>query len=139
MGNALPIVVKGILLAMTYACFAKLAKRLKNERYTIKYTDTLGWAFSMGEEGLECVNILPSTVVTKYALFLHVASQQASSWNEPAKRRIHTKAVLIPADSLSDDEYRCLIVKLVTTAIKQEQVFMSVDRIKPLEKKNTSV
>lgn len=93
----------------------------------------------MSEGGLEPVRILPSTVVTKYALFLHIENQQKPSLNKPALTNITKKALLIPADSLADDEYRSLIAKLVSTAIKQEQVFVSVDKIKPIEKKNTSV
>jgi len=137
--NALPIAVKIILFAVIYACFDRLVKRLKNERYTIKYSDASGWELSMGEGGLEPVRILPSTVVTKYALFLHLESRQKPSLDKPALTSIPKKALLIPADSLADDEYRSLIAKLVSTAIKQEQVFVSVDKIKPIEKKNTSV
>jgi len=139
LSNALPIVVKGLLFAMTCAGFTKLAKRLKQRQDTIRYSDATAWELSTGEGGFECVRILPSTVVTKYALFLHVESRQKSPVNKIALPGTNKKAVLIPADSLSDDEYRRLIVKLITTMIKQEQVFVSVDKIKPIEIKNTSI
>ncbi|MDP2903583.1 MAG: hypothetical protein Q8N96_10825 [Methylovulum sp.] len=133
LSNALPITVKGFLFAMTYVCFAELVKRLKNGHYAIKYSDASGWEFSTCKGCFEDVRILPSTVVTKYALFLHIESRQKNPLNNTALKGTNKKTALILADTLSDDEYRCLIVKLITTAIKQEQTNGSVDRINPLK------
>ena len=45
-------------------------KRLKNEAYTIKYTEALGWQLSKDQD-LVSIEILNSTVVTTFAIFLH--------------------------------------------------------------------
>lgn len=133
--NALPVAAKMLLLAATYAYFAAIFKRLQNTaQYTLKYSGAAGWQVSTGAD-FESVRILQSTVVTPYALFLHTESRLAKAATTGAKHR----ALLILPDALSDDEYRRLIVKLVTNTVKQQHGSISVDKIKPIERHNTSV
>jgi predicted Kef-type K+ transport protein len=98
---ALPITVKLALLAGIFMHFRFFVKRLKNEQYTIKHTEALGWEISDGND-FEPVQILDSTVITIFAIFLH--------FNDNA----HKRSVLIANDALSEDDYRRLIVRLKT-------------------------
>ncbi len=132
LANALPLEVQAALFVITYFYFEAVIKRLNNQHYAIQYSTASGWEFSTCGGDFEKVQVLASSVVTKYALFLHIESRQ-NSLNKIALKSATKKTALILADTLSEDEYRCLIVKLITTAIKQEQTDGSVDRIKPLK------
>jgi hypothetical protein len=72
---------------------------LKIERRNIRYTEKLGWEISEGGD-FEAVHILRSTVVTTFFIFLQMQ-------NKPT--------ILIASDSLNEDDYRQLIVKLKIT------------------------
>jgi len=86
-------------------------KRLKNEAYTIKYTEALGWQLSKDPD-LVSIEILNSTVVTPFAIFLHYKES-----SQPSFRITRTKQTrLILNDALTDEDYRCLVVKLKITA-----------------------
>jgi toxin CptA len=88
-------------------------KHLKNEPYTIQYTETLGWQISKGHE-LVSIKILNSTVVTTFAIFLHYKeNSQPQCSMSPAKQ-----TCLILNDALAEEDYRRLIVKLKITYIK---------------------
>ncbi len=88
-------------------------KRLKDDYYTIKYTEALGWQISKDHD-LVSIEILSSTVVTTFALFLHYKeSPQLHPRTTPPKQ-----ARLILNDALSNEDFRHLIVKLKITHIK---------------------
>jgi hypothetical protein len=88
-------------------------KRLKNEAYTIKYTEALGWQLSKDQD-LVSIEILNSTIVTTFAIFLHYKERSPSNFKTPRAKRTR----LILNDALSDEDYRCLLVKLKITHIK---------------------
>ncbi len=88
-------------------------KRLKNEAYTIKYTEALGWQLSKDQD-LVSIEILNSTVITTFAIFLHYKERSPSNFRSPGAKQTR----LILNDALSDDDYRCLLVKLKITHIK---------------------
>jgi toxin CptA len=108
LANALPIAVKLILLTGICLHFRFIVKRLKNERYKIKHSEALGWEIS-GRYDFEPVQILNSTVITTFAIFLH--------FNNTALRQ----SLLIMHDALSEDEYRHLIVRLKTAHKVEER------------------
>ena len=85
-------------------------KRLKNEAYTIKYTEALGWQLSKDQD-LVSIEILNSTVVTTFAIFLHYKERSPSNFKTPRAKQTR----LILNDALSDEDYRCLLVKLKIT------------------------
>jgi len=100
--NALPIAVK---LALSIGIFIHLRfmiKRLKSERHEIKQSEALGWEISSGND-FKSVQILNSTVITIFAIFLH--------FTDHARKQ----SVLIVNDALTEDDYRRLIVRLKTT------------------------
>lgn len=103
--NALPVTVKLALLTGICLHLWFVIKRLKNEQYKIKQSEPLGWAvLSEGSDGndFEPIQILNSTVITVFAIFLHFT------------KNAHKQAVLIVNDALSEDDYRRLIVRLKT-------------------------
>ena len=99
--NALPVAVKLALSTGIFMHLRFIIKRLKNEPYKIKHTEALGWEVSDGN-GFEQVQILDSTVITIFAIFLHFSSNA------------HKRSLLIMNDALSEDDYRRLIVRLKT-------------------------
>lgn len=100
--NALPITVKLALLTGIFLHLWFIIKRLKNEQCTIKHTEALGWEVSDGND-FESIQILNSTVITIFAIFLHF------------NKNAHKQSVLILNDALNEDDYRRLIVRLKTS------------------------
>jgi toxin CptA len=113
MANALVFAIKiGLCASICIHCWWTV-KRLTAERYAIKHTEALGWEVSEGCD-FASVEILKSTVITTFVLFLHFKlGSQAQPWKSS-----HKKTLLVLNDALAEEDYRCLIVKLKTTAIK---------------------
>ncbi len=99
--NALPITVKLLLLSGICIHFHFMIKRLENEQYKIKHTEALGWEIAGGND-FQPVQILNSTVITTFAIFLHFTDNTRK------------QSVLIVTDALSENDYRRLIVRLKT-------------------------
>ena len=111
--NALVFVIKISLFACIGLHCWLAVRRLNTVHYAIKHTEALGWEVSEGCD-FATVEILKSTVITPFALFLHFKHRyQAQSWKPGDK-----KSLLVLCDALTEEDYRCLIVKLKTTAIK---------------------
>lgn len=100
--NTLPITVKLALLTgiCLHLCF--VINRLKNQQCKIKQSEALGWTILSDGNDFEPIQILNSTVITVFAIFLHF------------NKNTHKQAVLIASDALSEDDYRRLIVRLKT-------------------------
>jgi hypothetical protein len=114
MANALAFAIKISLCTLICIYGWWTVSRLNNERHTIKYTEALGWEVSEGGD-FATIEILKSTVITTQILFLHFKQRfQAQSWKYG-----HKKTLLVSSDALDEEEYRCLIVKLKTTAINR--------------------
>ena len=103
--NTLPIAIKLALLIGIIMHLGLTNKRLKSEQHKIKHTEALGWEISDGND-FEPIQILNSTVITTFAIFLHF------------NKNAHKQAVLIVNDALSEDDYRRLIVRLKTAGKK---------------------
>ncbi len=117
--NSLPIIFKCILFTGISLHLGLFVMRLKSPERTIKYAEALGWEVSLGDD-FEAVKVLPSTVITIFAIFLHISRQNRD--NYPTLWGASKKIILILSDTLTEDEYRCFIVKLKTTAIKQQTI-----------------
>lgn len=113
MANALALTVKISLFVLIGIHYRLTVSRLNAENYTIKYTEALGWEISEGAD-FASIDILKSTVITTQALFLHFKY----SFQAQTGKSNHKKTLLVLKDALSDEDYRYLIVKLKTTAIK---------------------
>jgi hypothetical protein len=113
MANALVLAIKMSLFVLICIHYWLTVRRLNAEHYSIKYTEALGWQVSEGCDFVS-VEILKSTVITTQTLFLHFKhGSQAQSWTSG-----HKKTLLVLNDALAGEDYRCLIVKLKTTALK---------------------
>lgn len=100
--NALPVAAKLTLLAGICLHLWLTLKRLKIEQHTLKHSNAAGWEISSGND-FESVQILNSTVISVFAIFLH--------FNNHAGKQ----SVLIINDALCEADYRRLIVRLKTT------------------------
>ncbi|MEI6707590.1 MAG: protein YgfX [Methylococcales bacterium] len=100
--NSLPIILKCVLLIAVSCHFYILHKQLKIKHYRIEHSEQ-GWILAEGDK-LDAIRILPSTVISIFAIFLHVKIDDKPK-----------QTLVIASDSLSDDDYRCLIVRLKTT------------------------
>jgi hypothetical protein len=98
--NALPVALKAGLVVLIGLNFKFTYPKLNNEQPKIKYSEKAGWEISNGGD-FEAVEILKSTVITTFIIFLQVKNQPA---------------LLVANDALSEDDYRQLIVKLRMTA-----------------------
>jgi len=105
LANALPIAVKLALLTGIGVHFHFTVKRFKTEQRTIRHNEALGWGISDGDD-FKPVQILASTVITVFAIFLH--------FTDNAQKQ----SMLIINDALNEDDYRRLIVRLKTAGTK---------------------
>jgi hypothetical protein len=108
--NSLPVLIKCGLFIVIGSHFYCQRQRLKNQQYTIKHTESLGWELAENGE-FAVVQILPSTVSSIFAIFLHLKKD-----NKPMQ------TVLIVSDALAEDDYRRLIVMLKTNGITKTSI-----------------
>lgn len=101
--NALPVIVKLVLLGGICIHFWFITNRFKDKHYKIRHTEGLGWELADGND-VEAIEILTTTVITTFAIFLH--------FNKNAKKQ----SLLILNDALSEHDYRRLIVRLKTAS-----------------------
>ncbi|CAA9890836.1 conserved hypothetical protein [Candidatus Methylobacter favarea] len=101
--NDLPLTVRFGLLAGIVLHLGFVLNCLKTERYKIRHTEAFGWEISVGKD-FNPVIILNSTVITIFAIWLHIKRQNADK-----------QAILVLNDALSEDDYRRLIVMLKTS------------------------
>jgi hypothetical protein len=85
-------------------------KRLKNEQYTLKYTESLGWQL-LKDHDLVSIEILDSTVLTPFVIFLHYRERLQLGFRTTRAKQTR----LILSDALANQDYRHLIVKLKIT------------------------
>ena len=111
--NALVFAIKISLFACIGMHCWLTVRRLNTEHYAIKHTEALGWEVSEGGD-FAPVEILKSTVITPFVLFLHFTYSYQDQTGKPGDK----KSLLVLRDALNEEDYRCLIVKLKTTSIK---------------------
>jgi hypothetical protein len=117
--NALPIMVQ-MLLAVGLAghCYWAIHREWR-VWHGLRYSKALGWEMA-GPSSFIAVYILPSTVITPFALLLHVEIQDSHTHIYPllafGRTRPKTRqTILILPDNLGQVDYRHLAVKLKTT------------------------
>lgn len=103
--NSLPVIIKCALLLAIGCHFYFQFNGLKNQQYTIKHSETLGWELADGDD-FAAIQILPSTVISIFAVFLQFEKENQSK-----------QSLVILSDALAEDDYRRLIVTLKTTDI----------------------
>jgi hypothetical protein len=100
--NNLPISLKGLLLLAITCHYYIYSTRQKAKHYRLEYNE-IGWQLAENDEFLT-IEILPSTVVSRMAIFLHYKTE-----HKPIN------ALVIFNDALVADDYRYLITKLKIT------------------------
>jgi hypothetical protein len=106
--NSLPVLIKGVLFVAVAIHFYVQFKQLNAKQYIIKHTETAGWELSTGGE-FAAVAVLPSTVISTVAIFLHLKTDGKARQN-----------LVIASDALAENDYRSLIVRLKTTLYDKE-------------------
>lgn len=109
LANALPVLYKMMLSIALAGHLYRALKRGNKDLPSLKYSNMAGWQIACEEE-FEPAAILKSTVVTPFAVWLHVQGRPKSGFLGR-----HDRAFLIPYDSLDEDGYRRLVVLLKTT------------------------
>lgn len=90
-------------------------KHLKNGLCTIKYSEASGWQIAK-DRHFESVQILPSTTITRFAVFLH--------FNNPKSKSAllqNNQAALVFYDALAEDDFRRFAVSLKTSFINSRK------------------
>ena len=115
--NSLPESYRIILLLLIVTNYFFMINRHKDQQCVIQYDDVNGWQIKIDNQLLS-VKILPSTLINNYALFLHLEIVENSTHIQSIVDSLlgrNKKSIVIMSDSLSNDDYRQLIVKLKTT------------------------
>lgn len=94
--NTLPIQLKLLVAALIIVNLAGTHRTLKSESRMIKHTEKNGWEL-ISENSNDTIEILGSSVITPFAIFLHLKS------NAP---------IVIFYDAMPEDIFRQLLVKL---------------------------
>lgn len=97
---ALTIAIKLTLWAGLLVHLGFMLRHVKSQQHILKHTEEFGWELSDGAD-FESIQILDSTVISTFAIFLHFKTSKKQS-------------LLIISDTLTDDDYRQLIVRLKT-------------------------
>ena len=101
--NSLPVLIKcGVFVVVAIHFYVQI-KQLNAQQCTIKHTEAADWELSEGGEFVS-VAVLPSTVISTIAIFLHVKTESKTRKN-----------LVIVSDALAENDYRSLIVRLKTT------------------------
>ncbi|MGR8981183.1 MAG: protein YgfX [Gammaproteobacteria bacterium] len=108
--NALPAIFKLFLATAVAANFYFELKKATASRLFIRYSKASGWEIAENSE-FESVSILNSTVLTRFAVWLHAETPRPSRLFGNARRLI-----LIMSDALSEEDFRRLTVTLKTNA-----------------------
>lgn len=106
--NSLPVLIKGVLFVAIAVHYYVQTKQLNAQQYIIKHTETAGWELSAGGEFV-AVAVLPSTVISTIAIFLHLKADDNPRQN-----------LVIVSDALAENDYRALISRLKTTLHDKE-------------------
>lgn len=102
--NALPMIIKAILLA---ACAAHLYLSLNRPKTTsakIKHSDKADWEISTNDNVFDSVQIQPTTVISTFMVILHFVLQNGDK-----------RTLIIANDALTKDDYRRFVVRLKTS------------------------
>ena len=101
--NALPLVIKiGIAIVVIFHAY-KTIKKFQNENWQLDFDDENGWQI-LESSTIKSLEILPSTVLTRWCIFLHYKIENKTFYR------------LISKDSILPDinDFRQLFVTLKT-------------------------
>lgn len=99
--NALPWIIKIILVCLIFLHAWKTFNRIKNESWQLDFDDETGWQI-LEASTTKSIQILPSTVISRIFIFLHYQTEHKKF------HRLIFKDALLP----NINDYRQLLVKL---------------------------
>ncbi len=105
----IPQVILIILILFSLIFYLKQEKAIKI--YTLRYSTAFGWEITNSENEFQLIEILPTTVLSPYLVFLHYRIS-----NNNKKQNIY---VLITKDRLSHDDFRKLRVELRISGLRE--------------------
>lgn len=132
--NALPVMVQSLLAVALLFHFYGMMLRWGEFSHTLRYSEALGWEMAVSGEFV-AVRILPTTVITTFALFLHIEIVDSNTHINhfsvfDAIRYKNRQALLLLPDSLEEDGYRSLVVNVKTTyKIKSKSANLLIESV----------
>ena len=106
--NALDLIYKVIIsLMVLVSLFVYLKREYNFQGLLIRHSSGLGWEVAYLENYFYAVDILASTVITRYIIVLHFLQNKKK------------QTILICRDALSYDEYRKLMVALKISGVNR--------------------
>ena len=106
--NALDLIYKIIITAMVLVSLLVYLKREINfHGLLIRHSTTLGWEVAYSEYNFHVIELLASTVVSRYIIVLHFVQNKEN------------QTILICRDALFYDEYRKLMVALKISGLNK--------------------
>lgn len=110
--NALAISYKLIIIGLILISFLyHLKSQIDFSGFTIRHSEAFDWEIALIEHEFQQIEILKSTVITPYVIFLH--------FKLPKKQK---QTAVICADALEGGEFRKLLVELKIAGIKTAQI-----------------
>jgi len=100
----IPQVILIILILFSLIFYLKQEKTIKV--FALRYSTAFGWEVSNSENEFQLIEILPTTVLSPYLVFLHYKINNSNI------KKQKNKYVLITKDTLSNDGFRKLRVEL---------------------------
>ncbi len=108
--SALVLAYKVVLWnVVLFSLFFYVAKFREYKSQFIRYSLRSGWEFAQSDLKFYPIDILSSTVITQFLLFLHFKQQSAKK-----------QTILIYKDALIKDDYRKLMVELRLSGLKRD-------------------
>lgn len=102
-----PLIYKASTLVLILVSLILSLKQEKNSKgFVLRYTTAFGWENNHLNDHFDFIEILPSTVLTPFVVFLHYKIKH----NDQPKQK--TKAVMILKDAMNNDDFRQLRVEL---------------------------
>jgi hypothetical protein len=101
------LIYKILTIVLVLASLAiSIKQEIGSKSFILRYTTVFGWEISHSNQHFDSIEILPSTVLTTYMIFLHYRIDD----NGINKQK--NKAIMIVKDALIDDDFRQLRVEL---------------------------
>jgi hypothetical protein len=110
--NALTTSYKIILVIAILVSLIVYLKRENNVKgLTLRHAEVSGWEITSLENQFSSIQVLPSTVITQYLIVLHYKIQNQKK-----------RAIIICKDTMTNDNYRKLLVALKISGLSKNNV-----------------
>jgi hypothetical protein len=112
--TAIPIIPQVILIILIlFSLIFSLKQEKAIKVYTLRYSTAFGWEITNSENEFQHIEILPTTVLSPYLIFLHY---KINKNNYTKQIKLY---VLITKDKLSNNDFRKLRVELKISGLRE--------------------